>query len=360
MNRARTAASCFALAALCACSGPSSQSQVIGSESAAERGPAHAARRDTTSGPTVYIIGNTIAAYDTATLRLLRTYEGVYIPGGAAQDAAGDLYVSDFQNNDVVEFQAGQTRIVQNFAQGMSQPTALAFDSFGNLYVANAGPVSNGGNSVTVYNSSGALIRAITNGIQHPTQLAFDSQGNLYVSNLGGPTTIYANGQTTLTGSISQVTGSTAILLDSSDDVYVANCNFRCAHGLVYEFGPQGKPLLRKISTGIRNPYDLALDAYGNLFVANANVNGNERCYVSAYVPGATSPFEMISDGVRDARAVGFDSSGNLYVANYRSVCEGNRPSGNGSVTIYPPGSTQYAHKLTRGVVRPQSLLFGI
>jgi hypothetical protein len=68
----------------------------------------------------------------------------------------------------------------------------------------------------------------------------------------------------------------------------------------------------------------------------------------------------MITDGVRDARGVGFDPSGNLYVANYRSVCEGNRRSGNGSVTIYLSGNTQYAHKLTRGVVRSQSLLFGI
>jgi sugar lactone lactonase YvrE len=348
------------MAALYACSGLSSQSQVVGSASAAQRGPAHAAQRGPAAGRTVYVVGNTIAAYDTATLRLLRRYEGIYRPGGAAQDVAGDLYVSDFQNNDVIEFEAGQTRIVQNFAQGMSQPTALAFDGAGNLYVANDGPVSNGGNSVTVYNQSGVLIRAITNGIQHPTQMAFDSQGNLYVSNLGGPVTIYANGGTQLTGSISQVTGSTAIELDSSDDVYVANCNFRCPHGLVYEFGPQGKPLVRKISSGVRNPYALALDAYGNLFVANGNVAENRRCYVSAYASGGTSPFEMITDGVRDARAVGFDPAGNLYVANYRSTCAGNRPDGNGSVTVYPPGSTQYSHKLTRGIIRPQSLLFGI
>jgi hypothetical protein len=43
--------------------------------------------------------------------------------------------------------------------------------------------------------------------------------------------------------------------------------------------------VLRKISSGIRNPYDVALDAYGNLFVANANINGNERCYVAHMVP---------------------------------------------------------------------------
>jgi hypothetical protein len=360
MNPARTAASCSVLAALCACSGLPSQSPIVGSQSAAQHVSTHAVHRDTGTGPTVYIIGDTIAAYNTATLRLLRTYDGVKTPGGAAQDTAGNLYVSDFQNNDVIEFQAGQTRIVQNFAQGMSQPSALTFDGAGNLYVANDGPASNGGNSVTVYNPSGQLIRTITNGVEHPTQLAFDSQQNLYVSNLGGPVTIYANGGTTLSGSISQITGSTAIMLDSSDDVYVANCNFRCPHGLVYEFGPQGKPLIRKISSGIRNPYDMALDPYGDLFVANANVSQNERCYVSAYATGSTSPYEMISAGVRDARAVGFDLAGNLYVANYRSVCEGNRPSGNGSVTIYAPGSKHYAHKLTRGVVRPQSLLFGI
>jgi hypothetical protein len=211
-----------------------------------------------------------------------------------------------------------------------------------------------------VYNSYGSLVRTITQGIEHPTQLAFDSDGELYVSNLGGPVTMYAAGGTNKTGSISQITGSTAILLDPSDDVYVANCNYRCKHGLVYEFGPEGKPLIRKISNGIRNPYALALDGSGNLFVADANVSNNIRCYVSAYAQGSSSPYETITDGVFDAHGVGFDPAGNLYIANYRSMCAGNRPSGRGSVTVYPPGQAQPSHKLTRNINRPQSLLFGI
>jgi sugar lactone lactonase YvrE len=358
MNPIRIAAAVVTFATLCACSGASSPQNAVGFT--AQGATKQSARRQIGYGPTMYAIGDTIAAYDTSTLRLLRTYEGILYPGGAAEDPEGDLYISDYKNNDVVEFYAGQTRIVQNFSGAMSDPTALAFDSAGNMYVANDGPASAGGNSVTVYGPNGSLIRAITNGIEHPSQLVFDSNDNLYVANLGGPVTIYAAGGTNETGSIPQIAGSNAITVDPSGDVYVANCNFRCKHGLVYEFGPLGKPLIRKISDGIRNPYALALDTSGNLFVADANVNNNVRCYVSAYAQGSTSPFETITDGVFDAHGVGFDPSGNLYIANYKSSCAGNRPSGRGSVTVYPPGKTQYTHKLTRDISRPESLLFGL
>lgn len=63
----------------------------------------------------------------------------------------------------------------------LNQPTGLAVDAKGNLYVANQG-----GNQVLVYNSSGAQLasKIITKNINGPMQVTVDGQGNLWVANL--------------------------------------------------------------------------------------------------------------------------------------------------------------------------------
>jgi hypothetical protein len=54
-------------------------------------------------------------------------------------------------------------------------PTALAFDSSGDLYVANYSTIS-------LVTPGGAVSTFVSSGLDHPTALAFDSSGNLYVA----------------------------------------------------------------------------------------------------------------------------------------------------------------------------------
>ena len=72
-------------------------------------------------------------------------------------------------------------------------------------------------------------------------------------------------------------------------------------------------------------PWALAFDSSGNLYVAN---DGNNT--VSKFAPGSTTPSATYSAGLSDPVALAFDSSGNLYVAN----------DGNNTVSEFAPGST--------------------
>jgi sugar lactone lactonase YvrE len=62
---------------------------------------------------------------------------------GIAIDASGQIYVSDFRALAVLVFAAGSTgntapiRTIVGPDTGPTQPTGMAFDSKGNLYVAN-------------------------------------------------------------------------------------------------------------------------------------------------------------------------------------------------------------------------------
>src|SRR5262249_12533967 len=104
--------------------------------------------------------------------------------------------------------------------------------------------------------------------------------------------------------------GPSALAVDAAGNLYVANFN----GGTVSVFAP-GSTAPTATLTGLRNPQALAVDARGNLFVANGfNGFGGSRTEVSVFARDGT-PF-AISSGLNDPTALAFDAHGNLYVAN--------------------------------------------
>src|SRR5262249_7516823 len=84
---------------------------------------------------------------------------------------------------------ASSTSVAPFASSAVSYPSALAFDSAGNLYVANQG---NG--TVSQYSSTGTLINAsYVSGLSGPTALAFDAAGNLYVAAGSGTVSQYSS-----------------------------------------------------------------------------------------------------------------------------------------------------------------------
>ena len=115
-------------------------------------------------------------------------------PDALAFDSSGNLYVANEGNNTVEKFAPGSTTASATYSAGMSEPDALAFDSSGNLYVANLG------NSTVDKFASGSTTASATYsaGVSDPDALAFDSSGNLYVANEGNNTVEkFAPGSTT-------------------------------------------------------------------------------------------------------------------------------------------------------------------
>ena len=64
---------------------------------------------------------------------------GISGPHALALDSIGNLYVANADNATVEEFGAGSTNAIATFSAGLVEPFALAFDSSGNLYVADYG-----------------------------------------------------------------------------------------------------------------------------------------------------------------------------------------------------------------------------
>ncbi len=108
-------------------------------------------------------------------------------------------------NGDIAIFAQGKKSPIRTISAGMRAPNGSAFDSNGDLYIANNGSTKQPGD-VTVYNPrTGRLIRTISDGISEPDYVTLDRSGELYVANYGNNSvTVYEAGSSRLLRTITK------------------------------------------------------------------------------------------------------------------------------------------------------------
>jgi len=214
----------------------------------------------------------------------------LYNPNGVAVDAAGDIYISD-TNNQVIRKVAAKTGIISLFAgtEGaaayggdngaataayLGYPEDLALDAAGNLYISDnanglirkvtaatgvittfAGkciPVPGAGYCGWGY--SGNSGQANEAQLDSPRGLAFDKAGNLYIAD-------------SFNNVVRQVSATTGIIKTVAGDGYGAfaedstNRNYNKG-GFTGDLGPA-------TAAELNNPTGVAIDPSGNLFLAD-------------------------------------------------------------------------------------------
>ena len=263
----------------------------------------NAVRKVTASSGTITTIaGNGLPGFagdnDVATMAKISAVHGI------AADSAGIVYISDTGNNRIRKIDA--KGIITTFAGGayfgfngdggaaakadMAFPAGLALDSSGNLFVADYGnhtvrKITSAGIISTVagtgvWGSAGDGGAANKATLQSPTSLALDAAGNIYIGDVGS-TSIR---KVSTDGSIKTVaSGVTAqsLTVDAAGNLYFVDG----IQSVVQKLLPSGT-ILAIAGTGatgytgdggqatlaqLNQPAGLALDAGGNLFVADSN-----------------------------------------------------------------------------------------
>lgn len=234
----------------------------------------------------------------------------------AVIDSQGNIWVSDYSNR-VLEFKVpftsgmsaslvlGQQDFTSNAlaysANGMADPHGLAFDRSGNLWVADSyndrilefsPPFSNGMTASMILGAvpgfgTGACTSPNRGGLCYPWDLSFDSSGNLWVVDSGNNrvvryTTPLSTGQVpslaigqpdlnsqSLGGGATGLNLPLGIALDAAGNLWVADR----LNNRVLEFTPPfntGQAVTLIIGSGtLSNPTGLAFDAKGNLSVVD-------------------------------------------------------------------------------------------
>jgi len=176
-----------------------------------------------------------------------------YNPSGLAVDAQGNVFVADKGNNLIRKITAvgvtstfsgvttpGYINAINTLAE-FNNPTGVAIDGSGNLYVADLG-----NSAIRKITSDGTVSSVVGNPtatpelLNQPQSIAVDKNGNLFISDQ--------------TGRILEITGHVLYSIAGSAN----NANYSNGNGAGADFN---------------SPQGLAADSQGNIYVADYNNN---------------------------------------------------------------------------------------
>ena len=252
-----------------------------------------------------------------------------YSPQGIVTDAAGNVYVADMGNNvirkittnGVVSLYAGMPGIA-GYRNGeadstylnsskdtlslFNSPQGLAIDAAGNIYVADRGnnvirKISPKGRVITIAGAKNAGYVNATDESAYfnsPTGVCVDASGNVYVADAGNSAIrkITPGGVvTTIAGGPAQanlLNSAVAIAIDASGNFYITDQSGRILKysvstttNVLYVLAGTSNVSGFTDGTGgaaqFSNPQGIALDATGNIYVADQYNNAIRKIVVS-------------------------------------------------------------------------------
>ena len=191
---------------------------------------------------------------------------------------------------------------------GIKYLQAFAFDSSGNLYLAD-GDGTYGSGAIEKYDHNGNKSIFIDL-IVPPDCFIFDSKDNLYMPQSGGIKKYDSSGNGTVFAS--KVNGILSLTFDGSGNLYVGE-----NHGSTIEkFGQNGNrsTFIEGLGFPLLYPMGLAFDSGGFLTVAYAVPTPNKDGNIIKYDKSGNE--SVFASGLSYPRSVAYDDSGNLYVAD--------------------------------------------
>lgn len=241
------------------------------------------------------------------------------LPGGLAFDTAGNLYIADTDHQIVREVNLAGiiTTVAGTGEQGFSgdggaatsadldSPVGVAVDASGNIYIADTHnqrirEVVNGvintiaGTGTAGFSGDGGA--AASAQLHNPTALAIDSRGNLYIADrdnfrireisAGKIATVAGNGNQTFSGDGGPATAAgldspDGVAVDSAFNIYIGDTHNQrvrmvaAATGIITTIAGTGVKTFTADGTAtaaaLARPRGVAVDAAGNIYIADSD-----------------------------------------------------------------------------------------
>jgi sugar lactone lactonase YvrE len=237
-------------------------------------------------------------------------------PNAVAVDGAGDIFVADTNNNQVVELLAGgsnQTTV----GTGLKQPTGVAIDGAGNVYIADSG--NNRVVEVPYLGSPGTYgaETMVSSTLNQPFGVAVDGAGDVFITDSGNNQVLEVEfGCCVQTTVATGLNGPYSVAVDGAGDVFIADTVNQQV--LKYPFvsaGSYGSPITVANSSkdGLSNVYGVAVDAAGDVFLTDTF---NYRVLEIPYINGIYGTPTNVGSGLRYSSGVAVDGAGDIFIAD--------------------------------------------
>jgi sugar lactone lactonase YvrE len=261
---------------------------------------------------------------------------GMNAPKGMAFDSAGNLLIANADTGKIFKFAPDGKRTT--FASSLTHPFGMAFDADGNLFVAE------------VQEKSGLVLKftpdgkrsTFASGLVEPLFLAFDPAGNLFVLDVkggymgtilkftpDGTRSVFAKSGLRTDDFIS----SAGPAVDQAGNLFISDSGG--GNTAILKFAPDGSHTTFFAGLGNPQPNVLGFDPAGNLFVALVTQLTSEYTQILKFSPDGKK--ETFATGT-DTIGMAFDKGGNLFVAD----------GATGSILKFAPDGTktEFAHEI--------------
>ncbi len=305
------------------------------------------------------VVGNGNPGYDpTATVAISTT---LTLPGAVALDGAGNLYVADTDNDEILEVNLASGNIVARWGNGQSgyagdghapddsttefnAPHGVTVDASGDVYIADTG-----NNRIREISASTGLITTVAGGgatpglcigstdslgdgcvatsatLDTPYAVAFDPAGNMYIPDSGNNVVRMVNSSGVITSyagdksagfsgdggaaTSAELDSPLGVACDAAGNVYIADARNYVVRKVSAKTG--------KISTIAGNNTSGSYNDGKSGYPYGNGQNGSKYTGSGIAYAGLTPPSNVTGAGIYAPYALALDAAGDIYVAEY-------------------------------------------
>jgi sugar lactone lactonase YvrE len=246
---------------------------------------------------------------------------GLNGPQGVAVDASGDVFIADTGNNQVLEVKPGA--VPTPFVTGLKGPNGVAVDGAGNVYIADTGD-----NQVLKVTPDGKQQTTVGANLSGPTAVAVDGVGDVFIADAGHQQVVEvaaADGtQSTVAAGFPFING---VAVDAQGDLFLTDGDAQ-----VLELTPDGNEIPLGGLNTFQQPWGLAVDGQGDVFVTDPGVGSLQEINSGVAVPVSPAPTTL---SLSAASSTLYYGQGATFTATLTSSTGAVPGPGDGTVTFY-------------------------